>query len=138
VSSYFNINATTCAAYPSQVNITNIRFENFRVSLDLVPHSHLFSYRTALLTSSQGYSSGKYGDAVARLTCSPAAVCENITFTNFNITSPCGGKPVVICDGIKGDIGIPCVNSTSPEATAALKNKCSTAMATLPKPTPWS
>lgn len=113
-SCYFNINATTCSQYPSQVNISNVNFENF-----------------------SGYTSGKYGRAVARLTCSPNAVCENIKFKNFNVTSPCGGEPVVICDGISGDLGIPCVKSTSPEATAALKDKCSTAMATLPKPTPW-
>ncbi|KAK0636548.1 pectin lyase fold/virulence factor [Bombardia bombarda] len=113
-SCYFNINATTCAAYPSQVNITNVLFENF-----------------------SGYTSGKYGRAVGRLTCSPNAVCENIQFKNFNVTSPCGGSPVIICDGISGGIGMPCVNSTSPEATAALKAKCTTTEATLPAATPW-
>lgn len=84
-----------------------------------------------------GYTSGKYGRAVARLTCSPNAVCSNIKFRNFNVTSPCGGPPVVLCDGIHGGIGIPCFNSTSPEATAALKSKCTTSMATLPSATPW-
>ncbi|KAK4465891.1 exo-polygalacturonase [Cladorrhinum samala] len=113
-SCYFNINETTCAQYPSKTNISNILFENFT-----------------------GYSSGKYGRAVARLTCSPNAVCENIQFKNFNVTSPCGGEPIVICDGISGDIGIPCYNSTSPEAKAALKDKCTTAMAPLPSATPW-
>ncbi|KAH8887132.1 pectin lyase-like protein [Thozetella sp. PMI_491] len=113
-SCYFNINATTCAQYPSQVNITNVLFENF-----------------------SGYSSGKYGRAVASLTCSPNAVCENIQFKNFNVTSPCGGPPVVICNGISGGIGLPCVNSTSPEAKAALAAKCTTSMATLPSATPW-
>ncbi|KAK3318153.1 exo-polygalacturonase [Apodospora peruviana] len=108
------INATTCAAYPSQVNITNVLFQNFT-----------------------GSTSGKYGRAVARLTCSPNAICENIQFKDFNVTSPCGGPPVIICDGIKGGIGTPCVNSTSPEATAALKAKCTAPMATLPTPTPW-
>ncbi|KAK3985476.1 exo-polygalacturonase [Cladorrhinum sp. PSN332] len=113
-SCYFNINATTCAQYPSKMNITNILFENFT-----------------------GYTSGKYGRAVARLSCSPNAVCENIRFKNFNITTPCGGEPIAICDGIKGDIGIPCFNSTSSEATVALKAKCTTAMASLPSATPW-
>ncbi|KAM7197229.1 exo-polygalacturonase [Rhypophila sp. PSN 637] len=114
-SCYFNINASTCAKYPSRVNITNVLFENF-----------------------SGTSSGKYGNAVARLTCSPNAVCENIRFRNFNVTSPCGGGPaVVICDGISEDLGIPCVNSTSSVAVAALKNKCSTGLATLPTAKPW-
>ncbi|KAK3379152.1 exo-polygalacturonase [Lasiosphaeria ovina] len=114
-SCYFNINATACAAYPSQVNITNVLFDNF-----------------------SGYTSGKYGRVVARLTCSPNAICQNIQFRNFNVTSPCGGSPVIICDGIRGGIGLPCVNSTSVEATAALKEKCTAAsMAVLPSATPW-
>ncbi|KAI9331551.1 exo-polygalacturonase [Zopfochytrium polystomum] len=114
-SCYFNINATTCAQYPSQVNITNVLFENF-----------------------SGYTSGKNGRAVASLTCSPNAVCQNIQFKNFNVTSPCGSKqPVVICNGIKGDIGLPCYNSSAPEAVAALKDKCTTSLAALPSPTPW-
>ncbi|KAK3688253.1 exo-polygalacturonase [Podospora appendiculata] len=113
-SCYFNINETTCSRYPSQVNITNVLFENF-----------------------SGYTSGKYGRAVARLTCSPNAVCENIQFKNFTVTSPCGGAPVVICDGIHEDIGIPCVKATSPEAVAALKATCTTAQAALPSATPW-
>ncbi|RSL50011.1 hypothetical protein CEP54_012162 [Fusarium duplospermum] len=101
-SCYFNIDEATCAKYPSQMNITNILFENFT-----------------------GYSSGKYGDAIARLTCSsnPNAVCENIKFKNFDIKTPCGGKPVVICDGVS-DIGMDCVSATSKEAKAALANKC--------------
>jgi galacturan 1,4-alpha-galacturonidase len=72
-----------------------------------------------------GYSSGKYGDAVARLTCSTSkdAVCENIKFKNFNIKTPCGGKPVILCDGVK-DIGVDCVSATSAEGKAALANKC--------------
>ncbi|KXH68760.1 glycosyl hydrolase family 28 [Colletotrichum salicis] len=112
-SCYFNINATTCAAYPSQMNISNILFENF-----------------------SGYSSGKYGRAVAKLTCStnPNAVCDNIQFKNFNITTPCGGDPVILCDGIKGDIGTPCVSATSDEGKAALAAKCTTALAVA---TPW-
>ncbi|KAK3352537.1 exo-polygalacturonase [Lasiosphaeria hispida] len=64
-SCYFNINASTCSTYPSRVNVTNVIFENFT-----------------------GYTSGKYGRAVARLTCSPNAVCENIRFKNFNVSSP--------------------------------------------------
>lgn len=91
------------------MNITNVLFENF-----------------------QGYSSGKYGRAVAKLTCStnPNAVCDNIRFRNFNVTSPCGGPPVILCDGIKGGVGMPCVASNSSEATAALRSKCSVPMAT--------
>lgn len=107
------VNATECAASPSQVNITNITFENF-----------------------SGYTSGKYGRAVARLTCStnPDAVCDNIVFKNFTVTSPCGGtsnnnNAVVICDGIS-DLGWPCVNSTSAEAVAALADTCTVELAT--------
>ncbi|KAB5513087.1 exo-polygalacturonase [Coniochaeta sp. 2T2.1] len=112
-SCYFNINETTCSAFPSQVNITNILFQNFT-----------------------GYTSGKYGRAVARFTCSPNAICENIKLKDFNVKTPCG-EPVVICDGIEEDIGVPCVKAASPEGKAALKPACTTAMATLPKPTPW-
>ncbi|KAF5025854.1 hypothetical protein F66182_2076 [Fusarium sp. NRRL 66182] len=101
-SCYFNINASTCAQYPSRMNITNVLFQNFT-----------------------GYSSGKYGDAVAKLTCSTSkdAVCENIKFKDFNIKTPCGGKAVILCDGVK-DIGVDCVSATSDEGKAALKNKC--------------
>lgn len=107
-SCYFNIDSETCAQYPSGMNITNILFQNFT-----------------------GTTSGKYGNAVASLTCStnPDAVCENIRFENFDVTSPCGGKPVVICDGITGDIGIECVSASSTEAKAALAANCTAPMA---------
>lgn len=92
------------------MNITNVRFENFT-----------------------GYSSGKNGRAVASLRCStnPDAVCDNITFKNFNITSPCGGDPVIICDGITGDIGVDCVSANSTEALDALSTSCSVPLATV-------
>ncbi|KAK1836853.1 ADP-ribosylation factor 6 [Podospora conica] len=112
-SCYFNIETARCAKYPSRVNITNVVFENM-----------------------SGSTSGKFGNAVARLTCSPNAVCSNIQFKNFTVTSPCGGQPVVICDGIHGDIGVPCVSSTSTEAKAALAKKCSGEKASLPG-RPW-
>ncbi|KAK1768140.1 exo-polygalacturonase [Phialemonium atrogriseum] len=110
---YFNINSAECAAHPSNVNITNVLFENFT-----------------------GYTSGKYGRAVARLTCSPNAVCSNIRFSNFDVTSPCG-PAVVICDGISEDMGIPCFGAASPEGKKALADKCKTSMAVLPSATPW-
>ncbi|KAI8628187.1 family 28 glycosyl hydrolase [Xylariaceae sp. FL1651] len=112
-SCYFNIDPATCAKYPSQMNITNISFENF-----------------------SGYTSGKYGLAVASLTCStnPNAVCDNITFKNFNITSPCDGDPVIICDGIKGDIGRTCVSANSTVAKAALSKTCSVPLASISPP----
>lgn len=121
-SCYFDIEAAECAAYPSQVNVTNVVFENF-----------------------SGYTSGKYGRVVASLTCSsnPDAVCENITFRNFTVTSPCGNNngtassAVVICDNISGDVGLGCVASNSTEAVAALADTCSVPLATLPEPTPW-
>jgi galacturan 1,4-alpha-galacturonidase len=91
------------------MNITNILFENFT-----------------------GYSSGKYGRAVARLTCSknPNAVCDNIRFRNFNITSPCGGPPVILCDGIRGGVGMPCISADSAEAKEVLGAKCAVPLAT--------
>lgn len=104
--------------------MTNVVFENF-----------------------SGYTSGKYGRVVASLTCSsnPDAVCENITFRNFTVTSPCGNNngtassssAVVICDNISGDVGLDCVASNSTEAVAALADTCSVPLATLPEPTPW-
>jgi galacturan 1,4-alpha-galacturonidase len=102
------IASDVCQQYPSQVNITNVLFENF-----------------------SGYTSGKYGRAVARFTCStnPNAVCDNIKLVNFNVTSPCG-DPVVICDGIKGGLGTPCVQYNSTEAKAALAAKCTVPLAT--------
>ncbi|GFF91298.1 probable exopolygalacturonase B [Aspergillus udagawae] len=86
---YFNINATQCAAYPSRVNFTNIVFENI-----------------------YGTSSGKQGKVVADLTCSPNAVCSGIHLKNIHLTSPAGSPPVIICDGIQGDIGVECQSST--------------------------
>lgn len=102
-SCYFNIDEETCAKYPSGMNITNIRFENFT-----------------------GTSSGRHGRAVARLTCSsnPDAVCKNIIFENFNVTSPCGEPAVVLCDGISGSIGIDCTSADSEEGKAALADTC--------------
>ncbi|KAL9948397.1 hypothetical protein D7B24_007168 [Verticillium nonalfalfae] len=114
-SCYFQINSTTCAQFPSKVDISNVLFENFT-----------------------GTTSGKYGRAVARLTCSssPNAVCENIRFKDFNVQSPCGGPPVILCDGIKDGVGAPCVSATSDEGKAALKAKCTSPLAELPG-RPW-
>jgi galacturan 1,4-alpha-galacturonidase len=91
------------------MNITNILFENFT-----------------------GYSSGKNGRAVAKITCStnPASVCENIQFKNFNITSPCADPPIIICDGVKGGVGMPCYSASSDEAKNALAQKCTIPQAT--------
>ena len=100
--------------------MTNVLFENF-----------------------SGYTSGDYGRAVASLTCSanPDAVCENITFRNFTVTSPCGNgtasNAVILCDNISGGVGTDCVSSNSSEAVAALADTCSVSLATLPEPTPW-
>ncbi|KAJ4171418.1 hypothetical protein NW754_013186 [Fusarium falciforme] len=104
-SCYFNKSAEECNKYPSGMDITNIHFENFT-----------------------GYTSGVYGNAVARLSCSASesAVCSNITLKDFNVETPCGGKPIIICDGMHGDIGVDCVPYESEEAQAALKAKCKT------------
>lgn len=86
---YFDVNATECAKYPSQVNVTNILFHNI-----------------------WGTSSGKEGKVVADLTCSPNAVCSNITLSYIDVTSPAGSPPEIICDGIQGSIGVNCTNSS--------------------------
>ncbi|KAJ9198125.1 CAZyme family GH28 [Paecilomyces variotii] len=87
---YYDLNATECAAYPSRVNFTNIVFDNV-----------------------SGSSSGKEGKVVADLSCSPNAVCSGIHLEGINLTSPAGSPPVVICDGIDGDIGVKCQSSSS-------------------------
>jgi hypothetical protein len=87
---YFNINQTTCAQYPSKVNITNVNFINIT-----------------------GTSSGKAGNVVADLTCSPGATCNGIHLEGINITSPSGGTPVIVCENIQGDIGVDCVSSAN-------------------------
>lgn len=87
---YYDLNATECAAYPSRVNFTNIVFDNV-----------------------SGSSSGKEGKVVADLSCSPNAVCSGIHLEDINLTSPAGSPPVVICDGIDGDIGVKCQSSSS-------------------------
>jgi galacturan 1,4-alpha-galacturonidase len=84
---YFNIPDDLCSAFPSQVDISDITFKNI-----------------------YGTSSGKNGKVVVDLTCSPGATCEGIQLSNINITSPAGPPPVVICDNIDGDIGVPCFN----------------------------
>lgn len=100
--------------------MTNVVFENF-----------------------SGYTSGRRGRVVASLTCSsnPDAVCENISFKNFTVTSPCGNgtasNAVIICDNISGGVGMDCVGSNSTEAVAALADTCSVSLAVLPEPTPW-
>ena len=87
---YFNVNATTCAAFPSRVNITDINFINVH-----------------------GTSSGKEGKVVVDLTCSPGATCDGIHLEDIDLTSPAGSPPEVICSNIVGDIGITCTNGTS-------------------------
>ncbi|KAI5198363.1 glycoside hydrolase family 28 protein [Aureobasidium subglaciale EXF-2481] len=83
---YFNINETTCAAYPSNVNITDVKFINVT-----------------------GSSSGKEGGVVADLTCSPGATCSGIMLEGIDLTSP-NGTSEIVCNNIQGDIGVPCVS----------------------------
>ena len=92
---YFNINETTCTAYPSRVNISDITFQNFT-----------------------GMSSGAEGPDVARLVCSSAAVCENIKLVDIHVGSPetAPEDGVILCDGISGGVGVPCVSSNGTEA----------------------
>jgi galacturan 1,4-alpha-galacturonidase len=86
---YFNIEAAECAQYPSKVNVTNIVFENV-----------------------WGTSSGKNGKVVADLVCSPNAVCSDIELKNIDLSSPAGSPPVIVCDGVQGDIGVECQASS--------------------------
>ncbi|KAJ5609862.1 pectin lyase-like protein [Penicillium herquei] len=86
---YFDVNSTECAEYPSQVNITNVVFDNI-----------------------WGTSSGKEGEIVVDLTCSPNAVCSNINLSRINLTSPDGGSEI-ICDNIEGSIGVNCTSTSS-------------------------
>jgi hypothetical protein len=83
---YFNINETTCAKYPSNVNITNIKFINFT-----------------------GSSSGKDNRVVADLTCSPGATCSDILLEDINLTSP-NGTAEIVCNNIQGGVGVPCIS----------------------------
>ncbi|KAF9888528.1 hypothetical protein FE257_008635 [Aspergillus nanangensis] len=101
-SCYFNIDSTECAQYPSQVNITNILLQNVT-----------------------GYTNGRYGRETGIFTCSsnPDAVCDNIKLVDWDVRSPCG-PAVISCDGIKGGLGVPCYNSSSPEVKAAAADTC--------------
>jgi galacturan 1,4-alpha-galacturonidase len=60
-----------------------------------------------------GSSSGSNKRKVAKLVCSPNAICSNITLDNIDLTSPYGSPPVIICDGIQGDIGVACLPANS-------------------------
>jgi len=91
---YFNVNTTTCDAYPSRVDMIDILFKNIT-----------------------GSSSGKNKRKVARLVCSPNAVCSNIRLEDIDLTSPTGSPPVIICDGILGGIGVDCLPANSTLAT---------------------
>ncbi|KAL4878229.1 pectin lyase fold/virulence factor [Aspergillus karnatakaensis] len=82
---YFNIPAEECASFPSQVNVTNIVFDNV-----------------------YGTSSGSEGNVVAELICSPNAVCEGIQLRDINVFTPDGEQGVVVCEGIDGGVGVEC------------------------------
>jgi galacturan 1,4-alpha-galacturonidase len=84
---YFDIDAETCAEYPSAVNITNVNFLNI-----------------------YGTSSGKNGKVVADLTCSPGAECSGIWLEDIDLTSPAGSPPEIVCENIDGDIGVDCIS----------------------------
>ncbi|KAK2766999.1 hypothetical protein FQN54_006316 [Arachnomyces sp. PD_36] len=94
---YFDIEEEVCAEFPSEVDISDILFSNI-----------------------YGTSSGKEGRVVADLTCSPNAVCTNIELEDIELSSPEGDPPVVVCDGIDGDIGVDCVSSGDVEKRGKL------------------
>lgn len=84
---YFNIPTAVCTEYPSQVNITNILFQDFT-----------------------GSSSGKEGKFVADLSCSEAAVCDNIKIKDMELTvGQTGVTGEIECNGIADGVGLPCV-----------------------------
>jgi galacturan 1,4-alpha-galacturonidase len=87
---YINIDAATCAKYPSKVNISDIKFVNIT-----------------------GTSSGKLGNVVAELRCSPGADCKGIELRNVDVRNPKRRdvKGVVVCDGVTGGVGVECVSS---------------------------
>lgn len=58
-----------------------------------------------------GSSSGKEGRVVADLTCSPNAVCSGIHLEDVDLTSPAGSPPIILCNGIEGNIGMACQSS---------------------------
>jgi len=90
---YFNVKPENCAKYPSRVNISDITFRNF-----------------------EGTSSGKRGDMVAELKCSPNAECSNISLKNINLTNPKSKFPdrkgLVVCEGVRGSVGVDCVSDS--------------------------
>ncbi|KAJ1567473.1 hypothetical protein HK405_005848, partial [Cladochytrium tenue] len=102
-SCYYNVSTDACLADPSGVSFSNILHDNFT-----------------------GTTSGVFGTVVGTFFCSTggAATCENITVSNFNVTSPCG-DPVFVTHGIEGDIGIPTVDYFSDDAKNAYAAKCS-------------
>ncbi|KAF1348778.1 glycoside hydrolase family 28 protein [Delphinella strobiligena] len=73
---YFDVNATECAAHPSNVNVTNISFKNIT-----------------------GSSSGNQGRVVVDLTCSPGATCANITLGSQIVCDNIVGGIGVDCVG---------------------------------------
>ena len=46
---------------------------------------------------------------MADLTCSPGATCEGIHLEGINITSPAGGPSEIVCENVKGGVGVDCV-----------------------------
>jgi galacturan 1,4-alpha-galacturonidase len=46
---------------------------------------------------------------VADLTCSPGATCSDILLEGIELTSP-NGTAEIVCNNIKGDIGVPCIS----------------------------
>ncbi|KAF2397357.1 glycoside hydrolase family 28 protein [Trichodelitschia bisporula] len=98
---YFSVKPAECAKYPSRVNISDVRFINIT-----------------------GTSSGKRKNKIAELLCSPGATCSGIELRNINITSPnAKGKEVIVCDNVKGGVGLPCVSSAEAVTLQSGKGK---------------
>jgi galacturan 1,4-alpha-galacturonidase len=82
---YINVTPQDCAAYPSRVNISDIKFLHIR-----------------------GTSSGARDSTVGSLKCSPAAECKDIVLEDINLRSPedLSKNGNIVCEGIKGKVGI--------------------------------
>lgn len=85
---YINVNATTCAASPSNIHITDVLFQNVT-----------------------GSGSKKAGQNVATIICSAEAPCDNFTFKDVDLVPyDLSLKPVYQCRNLLNNAtaGIDC------------------------------
>jgi galacturan 1,4-alpha-galacturonidase len=87
---YFNVKDADCQKFPSKVDLEDIHFINIT-----------------------GSSSGKKGNVVGTMRCSPEAECKNIELKNIDLKNGANetDKPIIKCDGIKGMAPGSCVET---------------------------